>query len=203
MSSKPPQATSQKWLRPTLVGIAFVSVIAAASFAISTAGTLNTITSVSKDEPTLQMAQTAISSLPAEEVVQQQTAFAPESITITVYHSPSCGCCSGWIEHMQAQGFQMDDRLMDDLEDIKQEHNVPSDLASCHTSIVNGYVIEGHVPAEDVKRLLEEQPNVAGIAVPGMPVGTPGMEAGDQRESFTVVSFDQQGNRETFSEYSF
>lgn len=104
---------------------------------------------------------------------------------------------------MQAQGFQMDDRLMDDLEVIKQEHNVPSDLASCHTSIVNGYVIEGHVPAEDVKRLLEEQPDVAGIAVPGMPVGTPGMEAGDQRESFTVISFDQQGNRETFNEYSF
>lgn len=182
MSSKPPQATSQKWLRPTLVGIAFVGVLAAASFAISTAGTLNTT---------------------AEEVVQQQTALAPESITITVYHSPSCGCCSGWIEHMQAQGFQIDDRLMDDLEVIKQEHNVPSDLASCHTSIVNGYVIEGHVPAEDVKRLLEEQPDVAGIAVPGMPVGTPGMEAGDQRESFTVISFDQRGNREPFNEYSF
>jgi hypothetical protein len=202
MTSKPPQASSLKWLRPTIVGIGFASVVLATSFAISTIGKENNAISVSSNKSTLAT-QIAVSSTPVEEIAQEQTALDPESITITVYHSPSCGCCGRWIEHMQAQGFQIDDQLVDNLDPIKQEYNVPSDLASCHTSVVNGYVIEGHVPAEDVKRLLEEQPNVVGIAVPGMPVGTPGMEVGDQREPFTVFSFDQQGNRENFNEYSF
>lgn len=85
---------------------------------------------------------------------------------------------------------------------LKQQYGVPNDLASCHTAVINGYVIEGHIPADDIKRLLAEQPMVAGIAVPEMPIGSPGMESGDVREPFTVFSFDKQGT-EAFNQYSF
>ena len=98
---------------------------------------------------------------------------------ITVYRSPSCGCCGGWIEHAQKHGFKVKDIKTDDLEAVKQKYNVPPELAACHTTIVDGYVMEGHIPADDIKRFLTEKPNLAGLAVPGMPIGTPGMEAKD------------------------
>jgi hypothetical protein len=123
---------------------------------------------------------------------------APE---ITVYRDPSCSCCGGWIDYLAAQGFQPTNIPTPNVDALKQQYGVPEDLTSCHTAIVNGYVIEGHVPVDDIKRLLAEQPNVAGITVPGMPVGTPGMESGDEREPFTVFSFDQQGNTEIFNQY--
>lgn len=87
------------------------------------------------------------------------------------------------------------------MDAVKQEHNVPADLASCHTALINGAVIEGHVPAADIKRFLSQESDAIGLAVPGMPVGSPGMEAGATQEPFTVFSFDQQGNAEAFNQY--
>ncbi len=120
---------------------------------------------------------------------------------ITVYRTPTCGCCSGWIEHMKQEGFQVTDIKTTEIEKIKQQYNLPAGLESCHTSIADGYVIEGHIPALEVKRLLTEKPDVAGIAVPGMPLGTPGMEAGDIKEPFQVLAFNQKGEIQVFQEY--
>lgn len=133
------------------------------------------------------------------------TSAAAASIAskITVYRDPSCSCCGGWIEHLTAQGFQPRNVLTSNIYALKQQYGVPNDLASCHTAVINGYIIEGHVPADEIKRLLAEKPDVAGITVPGMPIGTPGMESGNIREPFTVFSFDEQGNKQVFNHYSF
>ncbi|MBW4561679.1 MAG: DUF411 domain-containing protein [Mojavia pulchra JT2-VF2] len=119
----------------------------------------------------------------------------------TVYRSPDCSCCSGWIDHLKAKGFEIKDFPIPDIQAVKQRYNLPDNLSSCHTAIVNGYVIEGHVPADDIKRLLQEKPNVAGLSVPQMPVGTPGMEMGNQKDPFTVFSFDDKGSVAVFNRY--
>ncbi len=126
---------------------------------------------------------------------------APETFEITVYRAPSCSCCGGWMKHLTTQGFQTRNVLTSDMNAVKQQHRVPNDLASCHTAVINGYVIEGHVPANDIKRLIAQKPNVAGIAVPGMPIGTPGMESENVPDPFSVFSFDQQGKAEAFNQY--
>ncbi len=130
-------------------------------------------------------------------------AASSKSPTINVYRDPSCSCCGGWIEHLAAQGFQPTSIATSDMEKLKQQYGVPEGFASCHTAVIDKYVIEGHVPAEDIKRLLVEKPNVTGIAVPGMPIGTPGMEDGDRKDSFTVLSFDEQGKTAAFNRYTF
>lgn len=113
---------------------------------------------------------------------------------MTVYKSATCGCCSKWVEHMQANGFDVKAVNVDDIDKVKRERGVPADAASCHTAIVNGYVVEGHVPADAVQKMLKEKPAIAGIAVPGMPMGSPGMEVpGGQKDAFNVVSFDKSG----------
>ncbi|WNZ25626.1 DUF411 domain-containing protein [Leptolyngbya sp. NK1-12] len=132
-----------------------------------------------------------------------QTAVAESEPSAVVYRDPSCHCCGRWIEHLAAAGFQPQSIETDDLESLKQQYGVPDQLSSCHTAIIDGYVIEGHVPIADIQRLLAQRPNLVGITVPGMPIGTPGMESGDQRDSFTVFSFDQQGNQAVFNQYSF
>lgn len=121
---------------------------------------------------------------------------------ITVFRSPTCGCCGQWIEHMEAAGFTVKDNLTEDMTAIKEQYGVPASLASCHTTLVDGYVVEGHIPAEDVQRLLAEKPDVAGIAVPGMPIGSPGMESGDYIEPYTVFSFTESGETAAFAEHS-
>ncbi len=128
-----------------------------------------------------------------------QSSPAPE---LTVFRSPTCNCCGKWIDHMEAAGFQIKDEVTEDMDAIKQQYGVPDSLSSCHTGIINGYVVEGHVPAEDVQRLLAEQPNVAGIAAPGMPMGSPGMDSGDTVEPYTVFSFTEDGNTAPFAEHS-
>jgi hypothetical protein len=109
-----------------------------------------------------------------------------------VYKSPTCGCCAKWNEHMKANGFAVTSNDMPDMASIKDKNGVPAPLRSCHTAIVGGYVIEGHVPADVIKKLLRERPQVAGIAVPGMPMGSPGME-GPTKDTYQVVSFDKKG----------
>lgn len=120
--------------------------------------------------------------------------------SITVYHSPSCGCCKDWIAHLKTHNFTVIDKPMDDVTPIKREHGLPPALESCHTALVDGYVIEGHVPADDIKRLLKTKPAIAGLSVPEMPHGTPGMETG-RKDPFQVISFDQQGSTAVFNAY--
>jgi hypothetical protein len=137
----------------------------------------------------------AVSAQPANPTKSIQHKYA------TVYRSPECTCCSGWINHLQKQGFEITDIPTDDIDAIKQKYNVPQTLASCHTAIVDGYIIEGHVPGADIKRLLQDKPNVIGLSVPQMPVGTPGMEMGDKKDPFSVLSFDSKGIAVVFHKY--
>ncbi len=118
--------------------------------------------------------------------------------TVTVYKSPTCGCCSGWVEHMQAAGFQVQAHDVADVSPVKRQHGLPARLASCHTALVDGYVIEGHVPASDIRRLLAERPDVAGLAVPGMPMGSPGMEFGAP-VPYDVLTFRRDGATSVFA----
>lgn len=121
---------------------------------------------------------------------------------IIVYRSPECSCCGGWITHLKTYGFKLKKFTITDIEAIKQKYNVPDELASCHTATVAGYIIEGHVPAPDIKRLLREQPDgVDGLSVPKMPVGTPGMELGNHKDPFSVLSFNRTGKVALFSNY--
>jgi hypothetical protein len=121
--------------------------------------------------------------------------------TQVVYRSPECSCCSGWTNHLKAQGFKIKDIPTANIDLVKQKYNVPDNLTSCHTAIIDGYVIEGHVPVNDIKRLLQQKPNIKGLSVPEMPLGTPGMEIGNQRDPFTVLSFDKKGRVTVFSNY--
>jgi hypothetical protein len=127
-------------------------------------------------------------------VVQARVAFAAEEPSITVHKDPSCGCCSGWVQHLQKAGFVTKVFDTNDIDAVKKRLGVPDDLAACHTAEVAGYVIEGHVPAAALKLFLTEKPNATGLAVPGMPIGSPGME-GDKPEKYDVVLFGPDGRR--------
>ena len=113
---------------------------------------------------------------------------------VTVYKEPACGCCGKWAKHMQASGFRVETREVADVTPIRRRYGVPDALSSCHTAIVAGYAIEGHVPAADVKRLLSERTKATGLAVPGMVVGSPGMEQGPPKAYATIV-FDERGSK--------
>ena len=120
---------------------------------------------------------------------------------ITVYKTASCGCCGKWIEHLEAGGFAVEAIDVQNVGQIKKKHGVPAELSSCHTALVDGYVIEGHVPAEDVARLLEERPKISGLAVPEMPIGSPGME-GPNPEPYEVIAFTRQGSSYTYASHA-
>jgi len=112
----------------------------------------------------------------------------------SVHMSRSCGCCGEWVKHMRANGFEVQAQYVDDVVPVKRRLGVPEALWSCHTGLVGGYAIEGHVPAADIRRLLRERPQATGLAVPGMPAGAPGMEQGAAQPYSTIV-FDAQGSR--------
>ncbi|HKK30836.1 MAG TPA: DUF411 domain-containing protein [Alphaproteobacteria bacterium] len=118
-----------------------------------------------------------------------------------VFKSPWCGCCTAWVEHMRQAGFDVNVTDMEDLSPAKTHYGIADDLQSCHTAIVDGYAIEGHVPAADVKRLLSERPEGAGLSVPGMPIGSPGMEHGNRSEPYEVILFDRSGGRSIFARH--
>ena len=121
---------------------------------------------------------------------------------MTVYRSPSCGCCGVWIEHARKHGFKIEDIKTEEMTAIKQQHNIPAELTSCHTTIIDGYVMEGHIPADDIKRFLAQKPkDLIGLTVPGMPIGTPGMEAQDIKQPFQVLAFNNKGETQVFNEY--
>ena len=117
---------------------------------------------------------------------------------VAVYKSPSCGCCRSWVEHLRAHGFRVETHDVADVQPVKARHGVPAALASCHTALVGGYAVEGHVPADVVRRLLRERPRVAGVAVPGMPMGSPGME-GPRRDAYDVLTFDPAGKTAVYA----
>lgn len=118
---------------------------------------------------------------------------------MTVYRSPTCGCCGKWLDHVNQKSFNIKDVISDDMQAIKEKYGVPEKLASCHTAVVDGYVIEGHVPVADIQKLLQTKPKVLGIAAPGMPMGSPGMEMGSQKQDYQVMSFDKDGNVQVFA----
>lgn len=135
----------------------------------------------------------------APEVVQTAALVGPDAPTLTVYKSPTCGCCSMWVEHMEAAGFQVEAIDRDDMAAVKDSLGLPQDLSSCHTGVIDGYVIEGHVPAEQVARLIEEKPEALGLAVPGMPIGSPGMEQGDRRDAYDVLVVGPEGEAAVYT----
>ena len=123
-------------------------------------------------------------------------------ISMEVWKSPTCGCCSKWVELAREGGFivKVNDVSDEALQALKDKHGVPRTSRSCHTGVVNGFVVEGHVPVSEVHRLLKERPAVSGIAVGGMPIGSPGMEVpGRRADTYNVVSFDKQANVKVFS----
>ncbi|MEA5444596.1 DUF411 domain-containing protein [Gammaproteobacteria bacterium AB-CW1] len=128
---------------------------------------------------------------------------AAESNEMLVYKTPQCGCCSVWVDYIEEAGFEVEARDVShqELNEIKREAGLPFSLGSCHTAFVDGYVVEGHVPAEQVHRLLEERPDILGIAVAGMPIGSPGMEMGDRKDPYEVLTFNDEGESEVFARY--
>lgn len=139
---------------------------------------------------------------PATESVwdkEQVAYFGPSNIT--VYRSPTCGCCEKWVEHLKKHNFTVTDIPTNNIQALKQQHGVSSNLASCHTAIIDGYVIEGHVPAGDIKQLLIDKPAIVGLAVPAMPAGTPGMEMGGRKDPFYVLQFNKAGQVKPFNAY--
>lgn len=128
--------------------------------------------------------------------------YEQQSPDIVMYKNPGCQCCDEWAHYMQANGYSIAIDKSVDVRSVKADYNVPYDLASCHTAIIDGYVVEGHVPADAVKRLLNERPDAIGLAVPGMPTGSPGMEIpGRENEPYDVYLIDQNGQRTVFSSY--
>lgn len=121
--------------------------------------------------------------------------------TVVVYKSPTCGCCTAWADRMRAAGFRLEVHDTAEVSPVKQRLGVPLNLASCHTATVAGYALEGHVPPATVLRLLRERPQVAGLAVPGMPAGSPGMEQGAQKDPYEVVAFGAGGETQVFERH--
>jgi hypothetical protein len=122
--------------------------------------------------------------------------------TVQVYKDPSCGCCEKWVEHLKQAGFTTKTSEVPDINAVKDAQYVPQKARSCHTAVVNGVVLEGHVPAADVQRFLKERPaGMIGLAVPGMPIGSPGMEVGTRVQPYDVLAFDKEGRTMVFASH--
>lgn len=130
------------------------------------------------------------------------TLFAETLPPVTVYKSKYCGCCGEWVKHMENNGFKVNVIETEALNEVKIKYNVPAPLASCHTAIICNFIVEGHTPASSIKRFLKEAPKDAiGLAVPGMPLGSPGMEQGNMKQPYDVLAFDKQGHTVVFEKF--
>ena len=129
-------------------------------------------------------------------------ASAEAEHNIHVYKSPTCGCCTDWIKHLEDNGFEVDVSEVDNVTPVKIEAGLTPALASCHTAFIDDYAIEGHVPADDIKRLLSQAPQARGLSVPGMPAGSPGMEMGDRKDRYQVLLFNANGQTRVFAEHN-
>ncbi len=134
-------------------------------------------------------------------VVAMFVGTAAHAATMTVYKSPACGCCAKWVEHVEKHGFTVKTVPTENMAAVKARLGVPGTLRSCHTTTVGGYVVEGHVPAADIKRLLAQKPKAKGIAVAGMPIGSPGMEHGDHREPYATMLIGADGKTTVFARH--
>jgi hypothetical protein len=135
---------------------------------------------------------------PEQQVALNTDATAVSADTVVVYKSPTCGCCTKWVEHMKDNGFVVVAHDVNDVTPMKQQLGVPANQTSCHTATVGGYSLEGHVPADLVRKMLAEKPSFRGLTVPGMPMGSPGME-GIVKQNYDVLSFDAQGNVQVYA----
>jgi hypothetical protein len=175
-----------------------ILVLSLTSCAASTSD--NAVSSVSSAKPVVAVNKSS----PLSPKVAAHNALLNNSALpeMTVYKSPTCGCCTSWVEHMQKSEFKVSVVETDELNAIKNKLGVPTELTSCHTAKVGNYFIEGHVPAEDVKRLLTEKPDVLGIGVPGMPLGSPGMEVpSGETQPYTVTMVNKDGSLSIFSSH--
>lgn len=129
---------------------------------------------------------------------------AAQAATYEMFRDPNCGCCGKWADHVRTENeVPVEVTITADMSRVKQQHSVPQDLWSCHTMTVDDYVIEGHAPAEQIERLLEDRPaGVIGLAVPGMPIGSPGMEMGGRKQPYEVIAFRADGSRYVFARYN-
>jgi len=121
---------------------------------------------------------------------------------ITVYKDPNCPCCSSWVALLRENNYSVTEVSVEDVSVYKTKYNVPAEVSGCHTAIIGDYVIEGHVPVADIKRLLEEKPDIIGLAVPGMPLGSPGMEMGGKSHAFDVLAINKDGTTTIYSSYA-
>lgn len=138
-----------------------------------------------------------------QQAAQEQLPVLTKQHTITVYKSPTCTCCADWIAHLKTHGFVVKVEDTVNISTIKEQYGVPVALRSCHTGLVDGYAVEGHVPATDVQRLLIDRPNITGLAVGGMPIGSPGMEtSGQTPQRFDVMTFAPSGTSTVFASYN-
>lgn len=128
------------------------------------------------------------------------SAFA--ATEITSYKSPYCGCCTEWEQHMKDNGYNVNTEKHEDMSAIKKKLGVDPRLTSCHTAVINGYVFEGHIPASDIKEFLTDPRDYKGLAVPGMPMGSPGMEYGEQKDKYQVVAFKENGKLAVFNTHN-
>lgn len=182
----------------TITSIAIASVVGGTFYFTSVSGNNNTVSNNNGAVAKETNSQATLVSVWDKETEPNYSG----TTEMTVYRSPSCGCCGVWVDHAKKHGFKIEDIKTEEMEALKQKHNVPAELASCHTTIIDGYVMEGHIPADDIKRFLAEKPDdLIGLAVPGMPIGTPGMEARDIKQPFQVLAFNDKGKVEIFKEY--
>jgi hypothetical protein len=162
-----------------------ITMVSGAALAVLAAAYLNMNIGGAPLEPSLQAAQ--------------EKSAGP---LVEVFKSPTCGCCMQWVEHLRKNGFTVHTTDMNDLTEIKKSRGVPDKVQSCHTAVVNGYVVEGHVPAADIQRMLKEKPAIAGIAAGGMPIGSPGMDyPGTTPQPYDVMSFDKNGVTRVFAKH--
>lgn len=122
-------------------------------------------------------------------------------VRVVVYKDPACGCCKSWVEHLRKHGFDVVVHDTSDVGGAKRTGRVPERLVSCHTAFVKGYVVEGHVPAADIQRMLRDKPKIAGLAVPGMPAGAPGMEMGDRIDHYQVIAYTRDGRTSVYASH--
>lgn len=123
-----------------------------------------------------------------------------DAADITVYKSPTCGCCAKWVDHLEQNGFSVVVHERHNMSPVKEQFGVDQRYQSCHTAVVDGYIVEGHVPAKDIKQLLAQKPDIKGLAVPGMPMGSPGME-GPYKDHYRVLAIDDEDAARVYSRY--
>ena len=176
-----------------MIGLAIAMALAASSCTKEgqavNADTAATTAATTTNEP-VALANSEVAAVPVS---------SASAIPIKVYKDPNCGCCKLWVEHLEQNGFKVEVMDMPDLSAVKTKYGVRQELQSCHTAVVGDYAVEGHVPADLIHKMLKEKPAIAGLAVPGMPMGSPGME-GATKERYNVLTFDRAGRTTVYAQ---